>query len=219
MKKRVNIDEVYRLLKVEFGKHQMPVADLIQAQKGSPYKILIATILSARTKDETTATVVDRLFAVAPDMTSLKKLNSDELKKLIFPVGFYKQKAKYLERIPAVIDEEFEGEIPNNIEDLIVLPGVGRKTANLVVALAFNKPAICVDIHVHRISNRLGYVVTEDPFETEMRLREILPIEYWTTINAYMVSFGQNICKPVNPFCSQCPIIQYCNRVDIKKSR
>lgn len=219
MKKKINIDEVYTILQQEFNKHPMPVVDLIQAQSGSPYKILVATILSARTKDETTASAVKQLFAVAPDLESLKNYNSDELEKLIFPVGFYKQKAKYLERLPGVVDDEFDGEIPSNVEDLIVLPGVGRKTANLVVALAFNKPAICVDIHVHRICNRLGYVETNDPFETEMRLREVLPLPYWTTINAYMVSFGQNICRPSGPFCSQCPIIQYCNRVDVKKSR
>lgn len=219
MKKKVRIDDVYKLLQEEFNKHPMPVVDLIQAQSGSPYKILVATILSARTKDETTAAVVKRLFAAAPDLEALKKFDSDTLEKLIFPVGFYKQKAKYLERLPNVVDEEFDGEIPGTVENLIVLPGVGRKTANLVVALAFNKPAICVDIHVHRICNRLGYVKTKDPFETEMRLREILPIAYWTTINAYMVSFGQNLCRPTAPFCSRCPIIAYCNRVDVKKSR
>ncbi len=193
--------------------------DLIQVQSGSAYKILIATILSARTKDETTSEACNRLFALAPTMERLQKLPEDKIRDLIFPVGFYKNKAKYLVKLPTVIKEKFKNIIPDTVEELCELPGVGRKTANLAVALAFDKPAICVDIHVHRINNRLGYLKTETPLETEMRLRKILPQEYWTTINAYMVSFGQNLCRPINPYCSKCPIISYCNQCNVEKSR
>jgi Predicted EndoIII-related endonuclease len=121
-----------------------------------------------------------------------------------------------LKKLPDAIDTLFNGTIPDTVEDLIKLPGVGRKTANLVIAIAFNKPAVCVDVHVHRICNRLGYLKTRTPFETEMTLRKILPVRYWTTFNSYFVSFGQNTCTPINPRCSSCPIVKYCNRMGVK---
>jgi len=217
--KHVDMDAIYTVLKEEFPKHAVPVVDLIQVQSGSPYKILTATILSARTKDEVTSKAAQRLFDAASDLSELKNITADTLEKIIFPVGFYKQKAKYLAELPFVVDSLFNGEIPDSVDELVKLPGVGRKTANLVVALAFRKPAICVDIHVHRINNRLGYVKTNTPFETEMQLRKVLPVEYWITINAYMVSFGQNTCRPINPKCSECPIYEMCNRIGVHKSR
>jgi endonuclease-3 len=216
---KVDIDSIYSILKTEFELHPMPVVDLIRVQKGSAYKILVATILSARTKDDVTSVVAGRLFKIAPNLETLDLLSEDELQPLIYPVGFYKNKAKYLNKLPTVVNKLFNGKIPDSVEELCELPGVGRKTANLVVALAFNKPAICVDIHVHRINNRLGYTKTKTPLETEMRLRKILPLDYWITINAYMVSFGQFTCRPISPFCSRCPIKDYCNRNDVKKSR
>lgn len=219
MTKSVDIEAVHEILKGEFFANPMPIIDVIQAQNGSPYQILTATIMSARTKDDVTAQASRKLFEAAPTLEDLKKLSTDELEQLIYPVVFYRQKAKYLAKLPSVVEEKYSGTIPDTVEELCELPGVGRKTANLVVALAFEKPAICVDVHVHRICNRLGYIKTEDPLETEMKLREILAEEFWTTINAYMVSFGQFTCRPTNPFCSRCPIKEHCNQIGVEKSR
>jgi endonuclease III len=204
------------MVKTEFTRHRMPVVDLIQAQTNDPFKVLIATILSARTRDETTTAVAKRVFAKVNGFGDLKKMPVSEIEKLIFPIGFYKTKARHLKELPDAVEALFRGAVPDTVEDLVKLPGVGRKTANLVVAVAFGKPAICVDVHVHRICNRLGYVKTKTPLETEMKLREILPAEYWTTFNAYLVSFGQNICRPLNPKCNGCPLLHYCNRVGVK---
>jgi endonuclease III len=194
----------------------MPIVELIEAQTRDPFKILVATILSARTKDETTGAAVTKLFKKVHIPSDLNTLTIAEIEKLIFPVGFYHNKAIFLKELPAALNALFGGRIPDTVEELVQLPGVGRKTANLVVAVGFNKPAICVDIHVHRINNRLGYVKTETPFETEMTLRKILPKKYWITINSYMVSFGQHCCRPINPHCNECPIFKYCGRVGVK---
>jgi len=197
----------------------MPIVDLIQAQTHNSFKILVGTILSARTKDQITAMAVKRLFAIVSNFNDLEKLSVAQIEKLIYPVGFYKNKAKFLKKLPSVVKEKFNGKIPHEIDELIQLPGVGRKTANLVRAVAFHKPAICVDVHVHRISNRLGYVETKTPFETEMILREKLPQKYWINWNKFLVSFGQNTCTPRNPKCSICLINAYCNKVDVKLTR
>lgn len=216
LKVPVDINGIYAILKREFKKRHMPIVDLIQAQTKDPFKVLIATILSARTKDKTTAEAAHRLFSRVNSFSDLKNAPIPTIEKLIYPVGFYATKARMLKRLPDAIDKLFNGKIPDIVEDLIKLPGVGRKTANLVVAIAFNKPAVCVDVHVHRICNRLGYLKTKNPFETEMALRKILPVRYWTTFNSYLVSFGQNTCTPINPKCSSCPISNYCNRVGVK---
>jgi endonuclease III len=205
------IEDVYKTLAKEFAEHRAPVVDLIEAQTGDPFKVLVATILSARTLDETTTAASLRLFERAKNSRELSGLTEKEIEKLIFPVGFYRTKAKHLKRLPAVLEKEFGGEIPQDVDELTKLPGVGRKTANLVVAVAFKKPAVCVDIHVHRIFNRLGYVKTKTPLETEMELRRTLPKKFWTTFNSYFVSFGQNTCRPVNPKCGSCPISRYCS--------
>lgn len=204
------LDPIYSYLESEFYSHKMPIIDLIAVAEDNPYKILVATILSARTKDETTADASERLFSVAPDLITLDALSVEELEKLIFPVGFYKNKAKYLSQLPNAIFRKFDGEIPETIDELCELPGVGRKTANLVSAIAFRKDAICVDTHVHRITNRLGFLNTETPLETEMTLRNILPREYWIKTNAFFVSFGQNRCRPISPKCDECQITEYC---------
>ncbi len=196
----INIDTVYPLLKKEVAGYDVPVVDLIAVQTRDPFKILVATILSARTKDETTAKASARLFKMVSGLDSLAGLDEATIAKLIYPVGFYKNKAKYLKQLPAAL-EQFGGRIPEDVESLIKLPGVGRKTANLVVAVAFNKPAICVDTHVHRIMNIWGYVKTKTPLETEMALRQKLPAEYWIRINSILVAFGQGTCKPVRPHC------------------
>lgn len=195
--------------------YQVPVIDLIKIQSGDPYRVLVGTILSARTKDETTASACKRLFAKAPNSKRLSKLTVKQIEKLIFPVGFYKNKARFLHALPNFIQEG----IPETIEELVKLPGVGRKTANLVVAVGFDKPAICVDVHVHRITNRMGYLRTKTPLETEMRLRKKLPIAYWQKINRLLVAFGQNLCRPVSPHCSVCPVKKYCKRVGVHDSR
>jgi len=204
------IEEVYDILANEFKAHRAPVVDLIEVQTGDPYKVLVATILSARTKDAVTAEASRRLFERAKNLRELSKLTVEELEKLIYPVGFYKNKARHLKQLPADINAKFNGKIPETVEELTELPGVGRKTANLVVAVAFKKPAVCVDVHVHRIFNRLGYISTNTPLETEMELRRIFPRKYWTTFNSYFVSFGQNTCAPVKPKCGACPIAKYC---------
>jgi len=204
------IEDVYKALAKEFTAHRAPVVDLIEAQTKDPFKVLVTTILSARTKDETTTAAALRLFERAKNMRELSKLTEEELRGLIFPVGFYNAKARHLKLLPDALEKQFNGEIPQDVDELTKLPGVGRKTANLVVAVAFKKPAVCVDVHVHRIFNRLGYIKTGTPLETEMELRRIFPQKFWTTFNSYFVSFGQNTCRPVNPKCKICPISRHC---------
>jgi endonuclease III len=210
------INKVYAILKKEFGKNRVPVVELIEIQTKDPFKILLATILSARTKDATTAAAAARLFQRVDTPADLKILDIGQIERLIFPVGFYREKAKRLKQLPFVMQELFNNTVPSTVEELVRLPGVGRKTANLVVAVAFNKPAVCVDIHVHRIFNRLGFLKTKTPFETEMTLRKTLPEKYWTTFNSYFVSFGQHTCFPINPRCDRCPVRRYCDRVGVK---
>ena len=210
------IEKVYTVLVDEFKKYQMPIVDLIQIQTRDPFKVLVATILSARTRDETTAAAAKRLFEKVASIDDFNKYSIIAIEKLIYPVGFFHEKAKYLKQLPDVLNSKFKGQIPQTVEELIELPGVGRKTANLVVAVAFDKPAICVDIHVHRICNRLGYIQTDTPFQTETDLRKWLPLKYWTTFNACFVSFGQNTCKPINPRCDRCPVVDFCARTSVK---
>ena len=205
------IKQIYKILKKETKNYKVPVVDLIEIQTKDPFKVLLATILSARTKDETTIKACTKLFKKVQKPEDLEKLTEKEIQKLIYPVGFYKTKAKHLKKLPEILKREFNNQIPDNIDDLLKLPGVGRKTANLVVAVAFQKPAICVDTHVHRIMNRIGYVKTKTPLETEMELRKKLPEEYWTTINSRLVAFGQHLCTPIKPKCHKCPIKNYCH--------
>lgn len=212
---RPDIAVIVKALKVEFDRHRMPVVDLVQVTTHDPYKVLVATILSARTQDQTTARAAERLFERAPDLQSLRLLSTTVLARLIFPVGFYKNKARFLHELPSTINVLFKGTIPHTVEELIQLPGVGRKTANLVVCIGFNLPAICVDVHVHRICNRLGYLKTANPLQTEMALRAQLPKRFWLSINSLLVSFGQHTCRPVNPHCDRCGIYRQCGRVGV----
>ena len=211
----VNIDAIYEILGRLFHTYPAPVVDLVEAQTNDPFKILVATILSARTNDKTTTKVVAEMFKTINTPDDLVGLSTKEIEELIYPVGFYHNKAIHLQKLPAVMKKEFDGKVPDEIDDLLKLPGVGRKTANLVRTVAFKKPAVCVDVHVHRISNRFGYVVTKNPLETEMALRKVLPIDYWIHYNSYVVAFGQNHCTPRNPKCDTCPIYEYCNRVGV----
>ena len=210
----VDIDRFLTSIAEEVKGYRVPVVDLITVQTNDPFKILVATILSARTKDQTTAQASGRLFAKAPDRESLALLGRKEISRLIYPVGFYKAKAGYLERLPAAL-EPFGGQVPAEINDLVTLPGVGRKTANLVRTIAYGLPAICVDTHVHRIMNLWGYVRTKTPFETEMALRAQLPAQYWLTVNSTLVAFGQGTCTPVAPRCDLCPIDSLCAKIGV----
>lgn len=205
-----NLPAINRLLKAAFQAGRAPVMDLVAAQTRDPFRILLGTILSARTQDATTAAACRRLFQRVQTPADLRRLSGTEIERLIYPVGFYRTKARMLARLPQVLDREFGGHVPDTIETLCRLPGVGRKTANLVVALGFRKPAICVDVHVHRICNRLGLVQTATPLETERKLREILPVRYWITWNAYLVAFGQTRCRPRIPKCADCPLQRWC---------
>ena len=214
-----DIPAVDKALKKEFKAHAAPIIELIEAQTHDPFCVLVGTILSARTKDACTAGAVKRLFSTETRRLrgkrfcaeSLERLSVEEIEKLIYPVGFYHDKARHLKELPKVLKEKFGGVLPHTVEELCELPGVGRKTANLTVAVGFDLPAICVDVHVHRICNWLKLVKTSKPVETEMALRKILPVKYWKTWNSHLVSFGQTRCDPVRPKCDGCPIAKFCH--------
>ena len=184
-----------------------------------PFRVLIACILSLRTQDTTTGPASDRLFAAAATPQTMLGLTARRIERLIYPVGFYRAKARVILGICRDLIERFEGCVPETIDELLTLNGVGRKTANLVVTMGYNKPGICVDTHVHRISNRWGYVKTRNPEETEMALRAKLPRRYWIGYNDLLVSFGQNICVPISPRCSTCPITTLCPRIGVTTKR
>jgi endonuclease III len=216
MEKVMNVDKVYRILGEQFHTYRMPVVDFIEAQTKDPFKVLITTILSARTKDSTTTQVVKELFKYVNTPEDLAVIPPEKLEEIIYQTAFHHNKTIHLKQLPAALREKFNNVIPDEIDDLVQLPGVGRKTANLVRVIAFHKPAVCVDVHVHRICNRLGYVKTKTPFETEMALRAKLPEKYWMNFNSYLVAFGQNLCTPLNPHCNICPIFDECKRVGVK---
>ncbi|WP_163327757.1 endonuclease III domain-containing protein [Desulfurobacterium thermolithotrophum] len=214
-----SIHDIVNILRKETKKWNTPIVSLMSQTERDPFKILIATVLSLRTKDEITAKAASKLFQVADNPYDMLKLKEEEIASLIYPVGFYRRKAKSIKEICKILIEKYNGKVPDEIDELLKLPGVGRKTANLVVTLGYGKPGICVDTHVHRISNRLGYVNTKTPEETEFALREKLPKDYWIEINDLLVSLGQHICHPTSPKCSQCPIEKYCDKRDVKRSR
>ncbi len=203
-------------LEQEVAAYRVPVVDLIAVQTADPYRVLVATILSSRTKDEVTAAASTRLFGHAPDVSRLMALTEADIRELIYPVGFYQTKARHLAATAALLIERYGGSVPRTIEELVGLPGVGRKTANLVLAAAFGIPAICVDTHVHRIMNIWGYTKTRTPYETEMALRKKLPEAYWIKVNRLLVAFGQKICKPVAPCCDICLLEQDCAHIGVK---
>ena len=209
--KKINIDEVVQKLKDA----KQPKSEFVGLMDSfnDPYLVLIACILSLRTNDRTTYPATKRMLKLAKTPEQMANVAADDLAKAIYPVGFYENKAKQIIELSRQIVEELGGKIPDEIEDLCKFKGVGRKTANLVLARGFNKPAICVDVHVHRIFNRLGYVKTKNPEETEFALREKLPKKYWIDINTLIVTHGQNVCKPIKPNCSACPIEEYCAKI------
>jgi len=212
------IDDVFKILEAQVSSWQEPVVSRISREK-NPFKILISTVLSLRTKDKTTGEASNRLFNMASTPGKMLELPLSTIEKAIYPVGFYKSKAINIIRISKIILQEYNGRVPDNMDDLLKLPGVGRKTANLVVILGFKGMGICVDTHVHRITNRWGYVITNTPHETEIRLREILPERYWKQINDFLVSYGQNLCVPISPYCSRCKLRAYCDQIGIKHYR
>jgi endonuclease-3 len=217
--KETAIDACVRILKREVRRWQEPIVGVVAKTSGDPFRILLSTVLSLRTKDQTTAQASARLFRLA---TVPKKLGSIPLRRIeraIYPVGFYRTKARHIREICRDLLARYDGRVPDTIEDLLTLKGVGRKTANLVVTLGFHKPGICVDTHVHRISNRWGYIRTRTPKESEEALRRKLPRRYWMIFNDLLVPFGQNLCKPISPLCSQCKLARYCDRVGVTRSR
>ncbi len=210
---------VLRRLKKQVSNLSVPYLEHMVRKDRSPFRVLVSCILSLRTQDKTTSEASERLFSLAETPEDLALLPVKEIEKAIYPVGFYRVKAGNLRKIAREIVTNYNGTVPDSIEELLKLDGVGRKTANLVVTLGWNRPGICVDTHVHRITNRWGYVKTKTPEETEFALREKLPRRYWKEINGLLVAFGQGICKPVSPLCSRCCIYEYCQRIGVKKSR
>ena len=217
--KNSQIHQVIKKLTEAARAWNVPIVTEISRRRRDPFKVLISTVLSLRTKDETTAAASQRLYQLAETPEDMLKLTSEQIAKAIYPVGFYRTKSENILEICRELIVRFHSRVPDELEQLLGLKGVGRKTANLVITLGYGKPGICVDTHVHRISNRLGYVKTKTPEHTEFALREKLPPEYWIIYNDLLVAFGQNICKPTSPFCSRCPIHRFCDRVGVKKSR
>ena len=198
---------------------RIPWVDQMSSDDRDPFKILISCILSLRTQDKTTEEASQRLFRLAQTPGEMSNLATDKIQKAIYPVGFYRVKAQRIRDLGREIEERYNGKVPCTIEELLRLKGVGRKTANLVVTLGYDKPGICVDTHVHRITNRWGLLKTKNPAQTEFALREILPVRYWKKLNGYLVAFGQAVCKPISPFCTQCKIRPFCARVGVGRSR
>ena len=195
------------------------LASVAAASGRDPFRILIGCLLSLRTKDETTGPAAARLFALGDSPEALLGLSTRRIEQAIFPVGFYRTKARGLHAVSRELLGRFDGRVPSDLDDLLSLPGVGRKTANLVVTFAFGLPGICVDTHVHRISNRLGFIRTRSPDETELALRAKLPRRHWVGLNDLLVAFGQNLCRPTSPHCSRCPVTRSCRRVGVRQHR
>jgi endonuclease-3 len=210
---------VLTILKKESAGWNVPIVTLVAQRSADPYQVLISTLLSLRTKDEVTTRASRNLFEIADTPESMIRLKAVEIRKRIYPAGFYKRKAETILRVSRILLEQHAGRVPADLDELLKLPGVGRKTANLVLTLGFGKPGICVDTHVHRITNRLGYVKTKSPDETEMVLRGKLPKAWWIPINDILVAFGQGLCKPVSPWCSRCPVSKWCERIGVNQSR
>jgi endonuclease-3 len=213
-----DVDRIVAILKRETARFREPIVTTFAREK-DPFKVLVSCLLSLRTKDEVTARAAERLFAAAGDAEALSRLAPARIEELIHPVGFYRTKARRLRQLAGVLVRERGGRVPETIAELLELEGVGRKTANLVVVLGYGKPGICVDTHVHRICNRLGWVETGTPEKTEFALRERLPRRHWAVINDLLVAWGQNICRPLSPWCSRCALAGHCPRVGVERSR
>lgn len=214
-----DIHKVTETLREITSRWETPVVGVVAQTSRNPFMILISCILSLRTKDKTTSQASGRLFALANNPNDMLTLKPKDIEKAIYPAGFYRNKTRTILEISRQLVEKYNSQVPDDIDELLKMKGVGRKTANLVMILGYGRPGICVDTHVHRISNRLGYISTKTPEQTEKALRRKLPLKYWMEYNKLLVLFGQHICLPVSPKCSQCPINPFCDRVGVKRSR
>jgi endonuclease-3 len=214
------IEKVISILQREVRQWKVPAVGVVAQQAADrPFETLVSTILSLRTKDAVTEQASRRLLARAPTPEAMASLPARQIEKLIYPVGFYRTKARNLIESSRMLLREYEGKVPRDMDELLKLPGVGRKTANLVITVGYDEYGICVDTHVHRISNRWGYVKTKTPEDTEFALRRKLPKKHWKSYNDLLVTFGQNLCVPISPWCSRCPVGRYCSRIAVTRHR
>lgn len=211
-------EDLIKKLREFYKENNKTLIDRVSTEK-DPFKVLISCILSQRSKDEMTEKITNDLFNIVNSPQDLLKIENEKLEKILYSIGFYKIKANRLKEVSKILIEKYNGLVPNKLNELLKLPGVGRKTANIVITKGFNKNGIAVDTHVHRISNRLGLVKTKRPEETEIKLKRLIPKKYWIELNDYLVNFGKNICTPISPKCSICPIEKYCKKVGVKKFR
>lgn len=214
-----NIDKILKIIEKSTNQWKLPSVSTIAQGPPSPFRVLIATLLSLRTKDDVTMAASRRLFHMADTPESMILLTGKQIEKLIYPVAFYRNKSAHILTICKDLINEHNGIVPRDIETLLKFKGVGRKTANLVLILGYDIPAMCVDTHVHRISNRMGYIKTRNPDESEQKLRQKLPEKYWMKYNDLLVTYGQNLCKPVSPLCSSCRVASYCPKIGVTKHR
>ena len=214
-----NLDKIIKLVKKEIGTYHEPVLERLHDKMKSPYWVLIGCLLSLRTKDETTEKVLEVLYKEAKTPEAIQKLPIKKLEKILHPVGFYRNKSKTVKTVTDIVINKYKKKVPQTLDELLTMPGVGRKTANLVITVAFDKYGICVDTHVHKIFNRWGFLKTKTPDETELKLREVLPKKYWKSINSQLVIFGKNICLSVSPLCSKCSLNKLCPKLGVGKHR
>jgi endonuclease III len=212
---KYDIDKMVHILRETTAQWRKPIVTEIAEKDRNPFRILISTLISLRTKDEVTREASNRLFSLTDSPEEMAKLPIEEIEKAVYPAGFYHNKARTIKEVCGILVKKYGGKVPDSMETLLTLKGVGRKTANLVLTLGYGIEGICVDTHVHRITNRWGYISTKTPNETEFALCEKLPRKYWIEINDLLVTFGQNLCKPISPLCSQCPVHDYCKRVGV----
>ncbi|PLX71540.1 MAG: endonuclease III [Denitrovibrio sp.] len=218
--KKADIHEVYRILEDVYQNMEEPSVTKISKQtKRDPFRVLVSCLISLRTKDEVTLEASVRLFQAADNPAAMVQMDEKKIAELIYPAGFYKTKSKTIRDISQLLIDEYEGEVPDEIDELVKLKGVGRKTANLVIVEGFGRPAVCVDTHVHRIFNRLGYLKTKNADKTEIELRKHLPKDYWIRINEILVAYGRAVCRPVSPYCSSCRISRYCDKISVDTRR
>lgn len=216
---RASWDHLVATLSAWRAGFEPPSVTKVAEERRDPFRVLVATILSLRTQDPVTEAAANRLFAIADTPAALAAMDLAVIEAAIRPVNFYPTKAARLKALSQRLLDEFGGAVPEDLDVLLTFDGVGRKTANLVRTEGFDLPGLCVDTHVHRIPNRLGWIATKDPLATEMRLREVLPPEHWKAINPLLVTFGQQVCRPTSPRCSRCPLAGRCARVGVSRSR
>ncbi len=217
--KNNEIHTAIKILRRATREWRTPYVTELSQHSRDPFRVLISTMLSLRTKDAVTEVASRKLFALADTPVTMSRLTPRQIVQSIYPAGFYRTKARNIVKVCRELIDRYDSKVPDEIDELVKLPGVGRKTANLVLTLGYGKLGICVDTHVHRITNRWGYVKTKDPEQTEMALREKLPTDYWIEINDELVALGQNVCHPTSPKCSICPVSKYCARVGVTRSR